>query len=133
MNGRIVGTDTIQSAIIKLTEGNPGAFHVCVELIKQAGAIDPDDLLGGLSKLLSLDGLGIYGPRIWMLYKDVCDCDMVSTTCVLRGWQLGLIDRRQLDYAIDNRGDGLDVADVLANVRQKLPAFAAQRPKTSLA
>jgi len=123
MNTRIELTDTGIDVILKLSEGNPGAVTVCMEVLKKGTEIDPDAFGGGLMQLLGFDTLGLYGSRIWMLYKDVCECDLVSTLGVMRAWQLGFITQSQLNWAIDNRGDGLDVEQVVNQVKERLPSF----------
>lgn len=120
---RIDLNDTMQSAVIKMAEGNPGALRVCMELLTKGAQIDPDDWAGGFGNLLSLDTLAAYGPRIWMLYKNVCGQDLVKTIAMLRAWQLGFTTRESLNYAIDNRGADLDVDALLAQVKERLPNF----------
>ena len=115
-------TDTTADALYKISEGNPGALTVCVELLTKAPQIDPE-ALGGLGYLLDLDSLKLYGSRIWCLYKDVCGEDLTKTCAVLRAWQLGYLAKAEIDHAIDNRGDGIDAVIVLATVQADLPAF----------
>ena len=122
---RITLEDTPMSAIVKLVEGNPGATRVCVELFKAAHEIDPDAAFGGIAPVFQLDTMGIYGSRIWMLYKDVCKEDIVKTVAVLRAVQLGLVSCRVLDHAIDNYGDGLDINAAHKQVNERLPNFVA--------
>ena len=116
--------DTVQTSIAKLCEGNPGALRVCIELFRDGPTIDPDAAFGGLANLLSLDTLGIYGCRIWMLYKDVCGENLPETVACLRAHQLGLISDVALHSAIDNRGNGLDPKSLMARVRERLPRFS---------
>ena len=123
MNERIKLRDTVLDAIIKMSEDNPGAPRVCAEIIRDGGAIDPLAFGGGRLKLLSLDSLGIYGSRIWMLYKDVCGCDLTATLGMLRAHQLGFIKEEQLNHAIDNCGDGLDVNELVSKVKEQLGTF----------
>lgn len=120
---RLELSDTTIDVVMKLSEGNPGALTVTCEVIKRGATIDPDHFMGGLGALISLDSFGIYGQRIWMLYKDVCGEDLVASLGVLRGCQMGFVGRETLDRAIDNRGADLDVTDVLARVRDALPRF----------
>lgn len=61
--GKLKLFDSIQDAILKLAEGNPGAVTVLIALAKQ----DPF----GVVQCFKLDDMKIYGPRIWMLYKNV--------------------------------------------------------------
>lgn len=121
---RITLTDNAQSAIAKLSEGNPGALNVCCQLYQETPEIDPDAAFGGLSSLLALDTLGIYGAEIWMLFKDVCGQNLSRTVAVLRANQLGLLSDAKLKRAIQNRGEGVDTAEMFNAVCDRLPNFA---------
>jgi len=121
---RIQLEDTPISAMIKMVEGNPGAIRVCAELFEQSSKIDPDAALEGMVPIFTLDTHGIYGSRIWMLYKDVCKGNLTKVIAVLRAVQLGLISERTLLHAIDNYGEGLDINDAHRRVKEKLPKFA---------
>lgn len=129
MKEKIQLTDSIPDVLFKISEGNPGALNVCINILKEGEKIDPDNALGGLGVLLSLDTLGLYGSKIWMLYKDVCDCELSAMLAVLRAWQLGFATADQIHRAVDNRGDGLNVADMHAKVVERLPSFAVPNEK----
>lgn len=107
----------------KMAEGIPGAVTVLVGLLTKNEAIDPDSAFGPLGAIMTLDTCGIYGSRIWMLYKDVCGQDIVKTIGLLRAVQLGLLDEASLHAAIDNYGRGIDVDKCLTLVRAELPDF----------
>ena len=116
--------DTAQDMVIKLSEGNPGALTVCMEILQRGGSIDPDGFGGGGAGLLLLfDSMSLYGSRIWMLYKDVCGEDLVKTVAMLRAWQLGLVSEDNLKHAIDNYGNGIDKDDLFKQVKDRLPNF----------
>lgn len=85
-----------------LSEGNIGALTVIIELFKQGADIDPDSLLGSLGPILALDTHEIYGPHIWMLYKDVCGQDIRVMVAILRAVQLGFLSESDLHKAIDS-------------------------------
>ena len=121
--------DSPRSAVLKMAGGNPGAITVCIEMLSKGEQIDPDSFCGGFACLLSLDSLGVYEHRIWMLYKDVCKQDLVNTIGVLRANQLGFVSAQALCHGIDNRGAGLDVADLVKQVRERLPRFAVEYEK----
>lgn len=108
--------------VMVLSEGNPGAVVVISEILSKGSQIDKDSLHPMLI-LLRLDALGIYGSRLWMLYKDVCGMDIVNTIAVIRSHQLGIIDDFQLNHAIDNFGDGLNVEHIYKKVTEQLPNF----------
>jgi len=126
---RIKGTETTQQAIAVMGGGNPGALRVLCDLIRHAEKIDPDSLLGAIGPMLNLDMAGIWEHRIWMLYKDVCGECLLSMIALIRANQLGLLNRAVLDYAIDNRGDGVDVKEILAKVQTRLPQFGHFDPQ----
>jgi len=121
---RIQLTDTTQSAVEKMMDGNPGAMTVLLEIIKQTPIIDPDDVMKGMGAILDLDTHKIYGPRIWMLFKDVCGESIEKMLASLKACQSGLMPFASLDHAIDNMGYGWDVEEALTLVQEKFPNFA---------
>ena len=108
---------------MKMCDGNPGALRVLCECLKDGATIDPDGFAGGLGAVLGMDTLKVYGPRIWMLYKDVCDHDLRVMIAVLRAWQLGFLTEAALNKAVDSYGAGIDVPDLVALVEARLPKF----------
>jgi hypothetical protein len=122
-NTRIELYDNCNSAAKKLADGNAGAIRVLLNLVQNAEQIDPDSPMGGFGALLNLDSFGIYGPRIWMLYKDVCGENLTKTLGVLLACQFGIISQSVLNTAIDNRGSGLEVVEAVKKVREVSPNF----------
>lgn len=113
----------MQDVLWEMSEGNPGAITVMMRLLQDVPLIDPDDVFAGLGVLMSLDTNRIYGPRIWMLYKDVCGEDLVKMVASLRAVQLGFIPFETLNHAIDHYGDGVDPDALYAQVKERLPFF----------
>ena len=124
---RIVLQDSMRDILLKVGEGNPGALRVCMDIVKEGKQIDPDNIVGGIGVLLSLDDMGIYGSRIWMFFKDVCGENLVGMLSVLRARQLGFISDTTINFAIDNYGKGIDVKDCYKKVKERLPKFANNR------
>jgi len=124
---RIQGHMTQKDAIVAMCDGNPGGLSVLMQILADDGGIDPDNIMAGFGTILMLDTLGIYGCKIWQLYKDVCGESMLHTLAVLRACQLGQIDIEQINTAIDNYGRGIDVDAILADVRERLPRFGAEQ------
>jgi hypothetical protein len=125
-NTRLKLDMSLMDIIMILSEGNPGAVSVLAQIIKEAPKIDPQDAFGGLGCLLALDTHGIFGPRIWMLYKDVCNQDLTSMLAILRADQLGQLagcSDAAIDHAIDNYGEGLDIPAIVAAVKDRLEDF----------
>jgi hypothetical protein len=123
MKSRIDLMDNGMTIVMKLSEGNPGAVTVLVEMMTNGAEIDPRSAFGPLSGALNLDSYGIYGSRIWMLYKDVCKQNLNATLGMLRSTQMGIIPQHILDHAIDNYGEGLDVQATLEKLKVELPEF----------
>lgn len=129
--GKIALNDDVKTALFKLSEGNPGAINVMMQLLSNTEKVDPDALMGPLAHILTLDSFEIYGCKIWILYKDVCGEDIINTIAVIRAVQLGLLKKhvliRTLDVidSVDRRETmSIDVPKLLAAVKERLPNFA---------
>lgn len=124
---RINLTDDALSAIKKMSDGNIGAVTVLIKILEQGGKIDPDDFMGGLGGILSLDSLGIYGSRIWILYKDICGEDVSMMLAVLRSHQLGYLASKTLFDACqreDRSGrEMVNPEEMYRKVKERLPNF----------
>lgn len=125
---RITLDDTMMNIVMKMADGNPGAVTVLVQLISDKN--DPDSWAGGLGNLLSLDTHGIYGPNIWVLFKNVCGQNIVNVVTVLRAVQLGLYTERDLWNCIDNCTP-LDCEQLLERVQAELPNFGRCQSQTA--
>jgi len=125
-NPRINLHDTIATAISKMSDGNPGALSVLAQLAHDGNRIDPDAVLGGgLSFILDLDSLDIYGSEIWVLYKDICGSNLAKLCAVLRGWQLGFIPESEVRTAVrvPLLGMTINIDEIVRRVRERLPNF----------
>lgn len=115
--------------MVEMAEGNPGAAVALAEIFAATPKIDPQCAFGGLNVILTLDDMGIYGSRIWCLWKDVCGRDPVKVLAMLRARQLGSlagVTQAAINHAIDNRGEGIDHKAILAAVKAELTQFNAQ-------
>lgn len=115
--------------MMKMSDGNPGAITVLMKILEQTPAIDPD-CGEGLFTILQLDTLALYGPHIWMLYKDVCGEDITRTLAVIRGWQQGVLSREQITNAVLGV-QPIDPDDVLTKVKERLPRFGRTESPTT--
>lgn len=89
MNGRInTRTDTIEDAIIKMSDGNPGCLSFLAGLLKESRH---GGIFGGASYLFVLDRLGIYGSRAYMLWNDCCRRDIALVETVLQNYKKGVL------------------------------------------
>jgi len=63
-----------EQQLMRLADGNPGALTVLLELCTHPegpGALD------------ILEARGVTGPSVWVLYKDMNDCDLESTIAAI--------------------------------------------------
>ena len=98
-----------------------------MQILQQGPTIDTDaGPMGGFGSILQMDSLGIYGSRIWCLYKDVCGESIPKAIAMLRAYQMGQlagVTKEALLHGIDNRGAGLNVDAAVAAVQKALPGF----------
>ena len=122
---RIKLEDNGMSSIMKLADGNPGAMSALFELLNTK--CDPDNFMGGLGNLLSLDTHMIYGSDIYVLYSDLCNKDVVRMCAVLRSVQLGILQESILQDACSRQDysgrEMINVDDLFDKVVEVLPNF----------
>lgn len=83
-------TMTAGDVVVALSEGNPGALSVLMQIMQEHAKIDPDaGPIGFFGTFLQLDTLGIYGESLWILYKYVCGQKLDKMLLILRANQLG--------------------------------------------
>jgi hypothetical protein len=127
MHERITLEDNIMSMLTKMAEGNPGAVGAMMSIIEDKGKIDPDDFMGSIGAILSLDSIGIYGTDIYVLWSDICDKKTNKMLAVLRSHQLGYLTESILKDACsrqDRSGKAMiDVEGLYKKVCKYLPNF----------
>jgi hypothetical protein len=90
---RINWTDSVPDAVAKIAEGNIGAAVCIMDLMKHSEEIDPLSYLV-IGPVMLLDSLGIYGPNVWVIFKDVCEQNHARMLAVLRATQLGMLQAK---------------------------------------
>lgn len=121
-NPRIKLTDSILDVVVNLSDGNPGAVRVLTELMAASPKVDPQSAFGPLAPLLDLDNLDIYGPKIWIFFKDVCGKDIVNMLAAMRAVQLGLMPETKIKNAVATMSP-LDCQEILKGVMVRLDQF----------
>lgn len=122
---RITGSDSIIDALVKLSDGNPGAINVLTGIVKHGSEIDRDSV-GPLFSILFLDTLELYGPSIWILYKKVCKQNLILFLAVIRACQLGIISEEDIKISLKPDAYNLDVEDIHKKVCERLPNFTKE-------
>lgn len=117
---KILSDTSIRGFISDMAEGNIGAMRVLHELLGEGETLANEVLIpgGGIGLIGGLDWLGIYGPRIWMLYKDVCEERLAVMIALMLLVRFGDMKKEALDHAIDNNGDGIDINEVIKTLER---------------
>jgi hypothetical protein len=87
--------------VAKIAEGNIGAAVCIMDLMKHSEEIDPLSYLKVIGPVMLLDSLGIYGPNVWVIFKDVCEQNHARMLAVLRA-TLGMLSSEAL-LEVSNR------------------------------
>jgi len=125
-NERLCLNMTVMEVLTAMCGEDSDSQFILREILVNTARIDPDTMLGGIGAIWKLDSLHIYDERIYMLWNGVCQCNVAKMIAVLRAHQLGQLagtTEEALNFAIDNRGAGLDLVAVVAAVKEQLPNF----------
>ena len=94
---------TLEQAILIVSQGNIGATQVIVDLIMYSDQIDPLDPGKPFQYFGLLDKHEIAGHFIWLLFRDVCGENIIKTAAVLRALDAGIITPYDLRSAMEVR------------------------------
>ena len=130
---RIKLTDNTMDVVVKMCDGNPGAMDALVSLLKPENVkIDPDNIMGPLGPILSLDSFGIYGTDIYVLFSDICGRNIAKMVAVIRATQMGLFSRDILKDAAHRQDysgrDMVPVDDLYNKIKEMFPLFNSPEP-----
>jgi hypothetical protein len=114
---------SFNDAVFAMSDGNPGAITVIMDGFRLGDSIDPQGM-GGWGFVLNLDQYGIYGSRVWRLYKYLCGESLSKAIAMVRSAQMGLISAETLNTAIDGTAK-IDVDQTVSRLKEKLPGFQA--------
>lgn len=124
---RIALNDSVKDIIIKMSDMNPGAIGVMMNIISDTESIDPDCLMGGIGVIMMLDNNQIYGSDIYVLHSDICGRNLSRMLAVLRAVQLGLFSGETLRDAASRQDYSgkkmVPVEEIALKVKERLPNF----------
>lgn len=124
---RVSLNDSVKDIVIKMSDMNPGAIGVMMNIMNDTESIDQDCLIGGFGVIMTLDTLQIYGSDIWVLYSDICGKSMSKMIAVLRAVQLGLFSGETLRDAASRQDYSgkkmVPVEEIALKVKERLPNF----------
>lgn len=113
--------------ITKMSDGNPGAATVLMEMVSKGRFVDPQSLHLGFGGVFTLDTLGIYGTDIYVLWSDICGKQLNKTLAVLRAHQLGLFDGDTIKDACSRQDysgrNMIPVEELYLKVKEQLTDF----------
>lgn len=120
---RIALTDPLPQAVIKLADEDKNAAVACILLVRQGEALQPRSEFGPFTPLVLLDGLGLYGARIWTLFDRICGRDVLRCLAVLHALRLKMLPMQALELALKGKAS-IDVDLVVGRVKTAIPDFA---------
>ena len=98
---RLEINDTIMSSLMKMCEEengggfNPGCMTFLMEMLKKKDwKVGGENM--GFMQMLSLDTIGLYGSKAYMLWNACCDRDLSKVELVLRNWQMGKLSEAKI-------------------------------------
>ena len=129
---RINGTDDTASMLSKMSDGNPGALSALMNMMECGREVDPNDFMGGMSPILGLDTLGIYGTDIYILWSDQCHKDTREFLMLLRANQFGFVSDERIKAVAGDQMNRIrftqeEMDDFNTKVCKELPNFQKRK------
>lgn len=101
-NTRLKASDSILEIAMKMSDGNPSALQVIMTLLQDSTGM-------GFAEILTIDSIGLYGSKLYMLWNDCCDRDMDKVKSVLYARMRGkLTDWEIMEHVAGIRGTPFD-------------------------
>jgi hypothetical protein len=91
-NEKLNGNMNMMEMIFTMSEGNPGAMRVVMEMMK-----DPRSFMD----ILLLDSLDIRGSKIWLVYNDCCNQDMNKYNRTLMALRCGAFSEKEIQENLE--------------------------------
>ena len=101
-NEKIKSDMSVYDVIDVMSEGNPGAMRVIMEILQDQT---------GFLKLLSLDSLDIRGVKLYMLYNDCCGRNMKKFKRTLELLNYGVFSHDEIMANLDEYAVALPFID----------------------
>lgn len=118
---------SVAQVISEMSQKHPEAKKVCREIYARSDEIDPHQASPGLTYMIWLDELEIYGAQIYTLYKKVCGEDLIKFMALIRAYQLGAlggITADRIKRSInEHSGKRINFDVVLEAVQKRLYGF----------
>lgn len=102
--------DTVQDVIVKLSEGNPGALTTLTEL-----ANSYKNFLDVVPDYLTIDMMGLYGSKLYMLWNDCCNRNIEKFKQIIKLYREGKITSIDIDDRVKNVGYGKSFDDLIGD------------------
>jgi len=120
---------SILANTIRMADGNPGSIVALNRMM--ASRIDKDaEPWNGIDVIMALDSAGIYGGDVYIFFNDICHNNVLGAITLLRGMQLGFVDKIILADACrrqDRSGASIItfefIQETYNKVKQHLPNF----------
>ena len=120
----IIDKEIAMQAVIddlyELSEGNPGAITAVITVASKYQQIDPQAAFGAMHVTMFLKDNNITGSSIWFMYKDVCDQSCTKFVTVMRGIQMGFLERSVIKNIQKQQHCNIDFDDLIKRLKEKI-------------
>lgn len=115
---RLRGNEALSQMVTLLSDGNPGAIRIFMEVIFANREI-------GLAMLLAADKTGFTGPRIWALCNDFAQTPMRAAALLIMCAELEVPTPQELLRDVENAyRDQRGPSPLLETALDNMPTFA---------
>ncbi len=128
---RISLYDSIEHIIIAMSQGNPGAMNVLLQMFApDTPGVNFFPFSERVLCVMFLDEIGIYGTDIYVLYNDICDRDILKAFAVIKATQEGDFPSATLKDACHRQDysgrEMVPVNDLLATIKERYPGLGRE-------
>lgn len=109
--GRIKLSDTTTQAIIKMSEGNPGATVAIATIIKTPDAVPIQVSLSPMDIIIMLDAWEIYGSDIHALFKYKCKGRVHRLLMLITATYLGFFPELEIKKMAADHDSKINITD----------------------
>lgn len=106
-----------------ISKKKPGASSALMGIMFQYSIIDPCAPLGPFNVVNFAKENKIEGSAVSFIYKDICDKKPYRFVALIRGQQMGLIPREDIEKIANKEVVTFDFVELIEKIREKIPFY----------
>lgn len=110
----------VAAELFELSKGNPGAINAVMTVASKYQQIDPQAIFGAMHVTGFLEDNNIKGSSIWFMYKDICEQSCTKFVTVMRGIQMGFLQRSVIENIQKQQRCNIDFDDLIKRLKEKI-------------